>query len=70
VVCHNTDFSGREQVPRLANQRQDYLLKAMREYKSGARIGYGGTMVQELVPLTDPELQDLAHFLAHLPRAG
>ena len=47
-VCHNPDFSGREQMPRLANQREDYLLKSMREYKSGARLGYGGAMSQEL----------------------
>ena len=47
-VCHNPDFSGREQMPRLAHQREDYLLKSMREYKSGARLGYGGAMAQEL----------------------
>ena len=68
AVCHNPDFSGREQMPRLANQREDYLLKAMREYKSGARVGWGGTMAQELVPLSDGDLGDLAHFLARLPR--
>ena len=65
-VCHNPDFSGREQMPRLANQREDYLLKAMREYKSGARLGYGGAMAQELAGLADQDLIDLAHFLAHL----
>ena len=26
-ACHNTDFSGKENVPRIANQREDYLLK-------------------------------------------
>ncbi len=67
AVCHNPDFSGREQMPRLANQREDYLVKAMREYKSGARVGWGGTMAQELVPLHDADLEDLAHFLARLP---
>lgn len=67
-VCHIPDFSGREQVPRLANQREDYLLKAMREYHSGARIGYGGTMLEELKGLSEGELRDLAHFFAHLPR--
>jgi cytochrome c553 len=67
-VCHNPDFSGREQMPRLANQREDYLLKAMREYKSGARLGYGGAMAQELAGLADQDLVDLAHFLAHLGR--
>jgi len=69
-VCHNPDFSGREQMPRLANQREDYLLKAMREYKTGARIGYAGAMAVELRDLADTELDDLAHFLAHLPRAA
>ena len=68
VVCHNPDFSGRDQMPRLANQREDYLLRAMREFKSGARIGYAGAMAEELVPLNDAELLDLAHFLAHQPR--
>lgn len=64
-VCHNPDFSGREQMPRLANQREEYLLKTMREYKSGTRLGYGGAMAQELAGLTDLDLIDLAHFLAH-----
>ncbi|HZP39322.1 MAG TPA: c-type cytochrome [Methylomirabilota bacterium] len=64
-VCHNPDFSGRQQMPRLANQREDYLLKAMRQYQSGARLGYGGAMAQELAGLGDQDLSDLAHFLSH-----
>ena len=68
-VCHNSDFSGREQMPRLANQREDYLLKAMRDYKSGARLGYGGAMSQELAGLTDQDLIDLAHYLSHFGSA-
>jgi cytochrome c553 len=68
-VCHNPDFSGREQMPRLANQREEYLLKAMRDYKRGGRIGYSGAMSQELARLSDDDLVDLAHFLAHFPAA-
>jgi cytochrome c553 len=34
-MCHRSDFSGQENVPRLANQREDYLLKTMRAYKTG-----------------------------------
>src|SRR5262249_61378092 len=67
-VCHNQDFSGRDQMPRLANQREDYLVKAMREFKSGARIGYAGAMAEELVRLSDDDLRALAHFLSYLPR--
>jgi cytochrome c553 len=54
-------------MPRLANQREDYLLKAMREYQSGGRIGSGGTMLDALKGLSDADLHDRAHFFAHLP---
>jgi cytochrome c553 len=66
AFCHNPDFSGREQMPRLANQREDYLVKALRDYRSGDRIGYGNAAMAETVAgLADGDLQDLAHFLAH-----
>jgi cytochrome c553 len=69
-VCHNPDYSGREQMPRLANQREDYLLKAMRDYKAGQRIGYGSaSMPEELSGFNDANLADIAHFLAHIAPA-
>ena len=69
--CHEPDFSGRENMPRLANQREDYLLKALRDYKSGARVGYGNAVMPETVSgLSDADLADVAHFLAHLSVAG
>jgi cytochrome c553 len=65
--CHNQDFSGAQNVPRLAGQREDYLVKALREYKSNARRGYDASMADVMYPLTDADILDLAHFLAHLP---
>jgi len=66
-VCHNPDFSGREQMPRLAAQREDYLLKAMGDYKGGLRIGYGSaTMPEELAGFSDADLADMAHYLSAL----
>ena len=64
--CHNPDFSGREQMPRLAAQREDYLLKAMRDYKTGKRPGYDATMDEVVRPITDADIVDLAHYLARL----
>jgi cytochrome c553 len=65
--CHNQDFSGEHNVPRLAGQREDYLVKALREYKSNARRGYDASMADVLYAMTDADILDLAHFLAHLP---
>jgi len=64
-VCHRTDFSGQENVPRLADQREDYLLKSLRDFKSGARHGYDGTMAEVLQPVDESDLSVLAYFLAH-----
>jgi cytochrome c553 len=65
--CHNQDFSGAQNIPRLAGQREDYLVKALREYKSNARRGYDASMADVMYPVTDADILDLAHFLARLP---
>jgi cytochrome c553 len=65
-ACHNTDFSGKENVPRIANQREDYLLKTLREYKDNSRHGYDATMAEALQPVTAEQIADLAYFLARV----
>ncbi|MEA2830027.1 MAG: hypothetical protein QOF22_775 [Bradyrhizobium sp.] len=64
--CHNVDFSGRDNVPRLADQREDYLAKTMLEYKDNSRHGYDGTMADVLQPVTKDQIADLAYFLARV----
>src|SRR5580692_7065617 len=64
--CHNTDFSGKDNVPRVADQREDYLAKTMREYKDNSRHGYDGTMAEVLQPVTVEQIADLAYFLARV----
>lgn len=58
--CHNPDYSGRDNIPRLAAQREDYLVKGLREYKSGTRKGYDPQMAEVLQPVTDEQIVDLA----------
>ena len=62
--CHNPDFSGAQQVPRLAGQREDYLVKALREYKNNTRRSYDPAMGDVLYAISDEQLLDLAYFLA------
>src|ERR1700678_68121 len=64
--CHNTNFSGKDNVPRLSDQREDYLAKTMREYKDNSRHGYDGTMAEVLQPVTVEQIADLAYFLARV----
>ena len=62
--CHNLDLSGRDSVPRIAAQREDYLIKALREYKSNARPGYDPAMASVLAPISDAQIVDLAYTIA------
>ena len=63
-TCHNPDLSGRENIPRLADQREDYLVKTLRDYKGNARQGYDGVMAEVLAPISDAQILDLAYYLA------
>jgi cytochrome c553 len=64
--CHQPDFSGIENAPRLAHQREDYLRKALLDYKEGARLGYGEPVMPGVAAaLSEAEIGDLAHYLAH-----
>lgn len=62
--CHSGNYSGGENVPRLAGQREDYLAKALTDYKNNARRGYDASMADVLYPITEEQLRDLAYFLA------
>ena len=66
-ACHRADLSGQQSVPRIAAQREDYLVKTLSEYKDGARIGYDATMAEALQPVSADEIADLAYFIARQP---
>jgi cytochrome c553 len=68
AACHKDDYAGAQAAARTAGQREDYLLAALRAYKSGARTGSGvAAMPDAVYRLVDEQLQALAHFLSHLP---
>jgi cytochrome c553 len=65
--CHTDTFAGAKAVARIAGQREEYLLKALHDYKSGARSGGGmAAMADVAYPLSEEEITALAHYLAHL----
>jgi cytochrome c553 len=63
--CHNPDLSGHDQIGRIGDQREDYLLKALRGYKSGERVGYDPAMNEVAQEISDEEIGAIAHYVAH-----
>jgi cytochrome c553 len=65
--CHTDSFAGTKAVARIAGQREEYLVKALHDYKSGARSGGAGAAMSDVAyPLSDEEITALSHYLAHL----
>ena len=65
--CHTDGYAGTKAVARVAGQREEYLVKALHDYKSGVRSGGGmAAMADVAYPLHEEEIVALAHYLAHL----
>ena len=62
--CHLPDYAGRDQMPRLAGQREDYLLASMKEFRDGRATGRDTIMAATLRGLSNADLTDLAHYFA------
>jgi cytochrome c553 len=65
--CHGEDFAGSKAVARVAGQHEEYITKALHDYKLGLRSGGGvAAMAEVAYPLSDDEITALAHYLALL----
>jgi cytochrome c553 len=65
--CHTDSYAGTKAVARIAGQREEYLVKALHDYKSSARSGGGMAVMADVAyPLSEEEITALAHYLAHL----
>ncbi len=66
-TCHRPTFAGENRIARLAGQREDYLLKAMNDFKSGTRSGVGEVMPDKFNNASVPDMEAIAYYLSRLP---
>lgn len=64
VSCHGSDLAGHGQIPRIAGQREEYVLKSLRGYQNNTRVAYQPTMIESVQGIPDEELQALAKFVS------
>lgn len=63
AACHGPEGNtSSSQYPKLAGQYESYLLRALRDYKSGAREN--PVMAGQVSGLSEQDLEDLAAFYA------
>nr|WP_233475787.1 c-type cytochrome [Bradyrhizobium brasilense] len=65
--CHGDNYAGNKAAARIAGQREEYIVKALHDYKAGARTGGGvAAMAEVAYPLSDDDITALAHYLSRL----
>src|SRR5208282_1706532 len=66
--CHLDSFVGQGEIPRLAGQRQEVIVKALHDYQHGSRRGRGNVIMPEIAySLTEDDIKALAHFMSRQP---
>ena len=65
-ACHLLGLTGKEQMPRLAKQRVDYLIGSLKAFRDTTRAGGDTAMSANLAGASDEDLVALAHYCASL----
>ena len=66
TMCHLGGFAGQNEVPRVAGQPFDYVLKQLTDFKARKRTNDAGSMTSVSATLSDADIENLAHYLASL----
>ena len=64
--CHEKSFQGREQMPRLAGQREEFLAEVMLQYRQNRRPGGDTQMAASLYGIAEADFKALAHYFSRL----
>jgi cytochrome c553 len=63
--CHGEGFHGQQGAARLAGQREEWIVRALHDYKDGKRFGTGVAAMPEVaLSLNDDQMRALAHYLS------
>ena len=65
-MCHLGAFSGQNEIPRVAGQQYEYVVKQLKDFKTGKRTNDAGNMASVSKTLSDQDIEDLGHYLAGL----
>ena len=66
TMCHLGGFAGQNEIPRVAGQHYDYVVKQLRAFKTRQRSNDAGNMTSVANTLNEKDIDNLAHYLAGL----
>lgn len=64
TMCHLGGFMGQNEIPRVAGQHYQYIVKQLKDFKAYRRTNDAGNMASVSKTLSDRDIEDLGHYLA------
>jgi cytochrome c553 len=65
-MCHLGGFAGQNEIPKVAGQQYEYIVKQMRDFKARTRTNDAGNMTSVAQTLSEADIENLAHYLTSL----
>lgn len=66
TMCHGGGFMGQNEIPRVAGQQHDYIVKQLKDFKERRRTNDAGNMASVSRTLSDDDIENLAQYLTTL----
>ena len=66
TMCHLGGMSGQNEIPRVAGQHPEYVIKQLKAFKARTRTNDAGSMTSVARTLSERDIEDLAHYIASL----
>jgi len=65
-MCHLGELAGQNEIPRVAGQHYDYIVKQLKDFKAMRRTNDAGNMTSVAKTLSDEDIDNLGHYAAGL----
>jgi cytochrome c553 len=66
TMCHLGGFAGQNEIPRVAGQNFDYIVKQLLDFKARRRANDGGSMTSVANTMSEEDIENVAHYLVGL----
>jgi cytochrome c553 len=66
TMCHQGGFAGQNEIPRVAGQHYEYIVKQLKDFRAKARTNDAGNMTSVSKGLTDEQIDALAQYITNL----
>jgi cytochrome c553 len=66
TMCHLGGFAGQNEIPKVAGQHYEYVVKQLLDFKNRKRTNDAGNMTSVSRTLNERDIENLGHFLAGL----